>query len=152
MLRQTLLLAAAAALAGCETSARIAPVAGKDKPAPLQTQLAAFAANPDNHYPTDAKASDDLRAAAVIDRKANTIKIYNFMSDPITNAKVWVNGTHVYQISSIPAKQSKTLQRSLFYDKTGVSLASVNTPVTQVQLQTGDGALANLEGPVFESD
>lgn len=153
MLRHTVLIAAAAAaLVGCETSARLGPVGGGDRTSPTQqTQLAAFAAKPENQYPSDAQATDDLRAAAIVDGEAGNIKIYNFTDEPLTNVKVWVNGTHLYQVDNIPAKQSKTLPRSLFYNKNGMSLANSDTPVQRVQIQTSDDTLATLLGPVFET-
>ena len=69
MIRQLFVLVAAAALVGCEASARVG--GGGDKTTPTQaTQLAAFAARPDNQYPAEAQASDDLRAAVVVNRDA----------------------------------------------------------------------------------
>jgi hypothetical protein len=140
---------AAAALVGCEASARVG--GGGDKSTPTQaTQLAAFAANPDNQYPAEAQASDDLRAAAVVNRESQTFRVYNFGDEPIERAKVWVNGEYVYEVNSIPAKGSREFSATQFYRKDGRSLQSANVPIQRVQVQTGDDALANLQGPVFE--
>jgi hypothetical protein len=149
MIRHTLVLAVAAALVGCEASARVGGEEGARTTPTQATQLAAFAASPDNQFPSDAQASDDLRAAAIVSRDGGTIKIYNFTNDPIQNAKVWVNGEYVNQVSRIPAQGSTTLNRSQFYNKNGISLANNKVPVQRVQVQSGD-TLSNLQGPVFE--
>lgn len=149
MIRHTLTLAVAAALVGCEASARVGGNGGGSSSPAQATQRAAFAASPDNQYPSDAQASDDLRAAAIVNREAGTIKIYNFTDDPLQNAKVWVNGEYVNQVNRIPANSSTTLNRSQFYNKNGTSLANNKVPVQRVQVQSGD-TLSNLQGPVFE--
>jgi hypothetical protein len=147
MFRHMLILLGAAALAapiGCRTEAEVrSPFRGGDD----RAALAAHAAR--TQYPTDVEASDEMRAAALIDRRANTIQILNFSDQPIRDADVWVNGNFVYRVDSIPPNGSTTLSRNQFYDARGQSLANVQTTATRVQIVVED-ELYNLLGPAFE--
>jgi hypothetical protein len=138
----------AAAGIGCSAGAEFDPQFGSSKQTDTQrTQLAAYAAQ--QQYPRDATASDDLRAAALIDRDKNTIRILNFSDRPLNDAIVWVNGAFVHRIDAIPPNGSVTLPRAQFYDATGRSLANQSTSANRVQIQWGD-ELYNLQGPVYE--
>ena len=131
-------------LVGCSTSARVDnPFKGDDT---QKTQLAAFAAQ--SQYPNK-QASDDLRAAALIDRKEGTIKIINSTSQALTDSKLWVNGAFVTHVDTIPARGMLTIKRENLYDRNGISLAKANAGITKVQLEQGD-KFYNLEGPAFE--
>jgi hypothetical protein len=152
MLRHTLpaLLLGSLALAGigCSAGAEFDPQFGSsDQKAGQRTQLAAYAAQ--QQYPRDATASDDLRAAALIDREKNTIRILNFSDRPLNDAVVWVNGAFVHRVETIPPNGSRTLSRAQFYDATGRSLAGQSTTANRVQIQWGE-ELYNLQGPVYE--
>jgi hypothetical protein len=148
MLKQTLALIVVAALAGCQAGAEFNPQLGKsDSSDSERTQLAAFAASAE--YPREAEASDNLRAAAVIDRKNNSIRIYNFSDRPLRDAHVWVNGAFVNKVDNIPPNGSIVIPRGDFYDATGRSLASQSTSASRVQIQWGN-ELYNLQGPVYE--
>jgi len=148
MLRHVLILFGAVTLAvplGCRTEAEVRNPFGRGSEE--RTQLAAHAAQ--SEYPADAEASDELRAAALVDRRANTIKVVNFSNEPIRDADIWVNGNFVHRVPSIPANGSVTLSRSDFYDGSGQNLASVQTAANRIQIVTGD-ELYNLLGPVIE--
>ena len=138
----------AAAGAGCSAGASFDPKFGRDNDNDAQrTQLAAFAAQ--QQYPRDARASDDLRAAALIDREDNTLRILNFSDRPLNDAVVWVNGAFVHRVASVPPNGSVTIPRGQFYDANGRSLANQATSANRVQIQWGD-ELYNLQGPVYE--
>ena len=150
MLKQIVPLAVLAALVGCQAGAEFNPQFGKsDREAQQaqQTQLAAFAASAE--YPRETQASDNLRAAAVINRENDTIRVYNFSDRPLRDAHVWVNGAYVHKVDNIPPNGSVTIRRANFYDSTGRSLASQSTSANRVQVQWGD-ELYNLQGPVYE--
>lgn len=144
MLRQTSLLVLIASLVGCSASAELDPQAGND--ATADTRLAAYAAAAE--FP-DAEASDDLRVAAVIQRQSNNIKIYNFSNQALRDVDVWVNGSFVHKVNSIPANGHVTLARTAFFDAGGRSLAQQNTTINTVQI-ADDGRLYNLQGPVLD--
>ena len=153
MLRPIALVITAASLIGCSASAEIDPQFG-DSGQPgqqgQQARLAAFAARDENAFPTTAPTSDDLRAAAIVDRTSGSLQVYNFTNQPITDAKVWVNGSYVYRIDRIPAMGSVTLNRGQFYNQRGNAFSRDKTPIKNVQLQRGEEVF-NLQGPVYEA-
>lgn len=149
MIRQSIALTAVvsiAALSGCQAGAQFDPQFGRTAAAD-RTQLAAYAAS--TEFPRDAEASDDLRAAALIDRRANTVRVLNFSDRPLRDASIWVNGSFVNRVDTIPANGSITIPSADFYDATGRSLSAQATTANVVQLQVGDD-LYNLQGPVYD--
>jgi len=144
MFRAVAIALAGAILAGCSTSASVDnPFKGDDT---QKTQLAAFAAQ--SQYPNK-QASDDLRVAALVDRKEGTIKIINSTSQALTDAKLWVNGAFVTHVDTIPARGMLAIKRENLYNREGLSLAKANAAVSKVQLESGD-KFYNLEGPAFD--
>jgi hypothetical protein len=138
----------AAVGAGCSAGASFDPEFGRSNDNDAQrTQLAAFAAQ--QQFPRDARASDDLRAAALINREKNTIRILNFSDRPLNDAVVWVNGAFVHRVSTVPPNGSVSIPRAQFYDSTGRSLSNQATSANRVQIQWGE-ELYNLQGPVYE--
>ena len=134
--------------AGCSAGASFDPKFGRNDTTDAQrTQLAAFAAQ--QQYPRDASASNDLRAAVLINRENNTLRILNFSDRPLNDAVVWVNGAFVHRVAAIPPNGSVTIPRDQFYDSNGRSLANQSTTANRVQVQLGD-QLYNLQGPVYE--
>jgi hypothetical protein len=133
-----------------ETTAR-APDATGDTASQTSTKAdperAAFANTA--RFPADMKASDELRATAIIDRSTNMIKIANPNAQEIRDAKVWIDGQYVAQVNSIPARGTVTINRTELSDRDGKLPADLRN-VGQVQLQTRDN-LYNLQGPVFEN-
>lgn len=146
MLRQTSLLIVAAALAGCSASAEMEPASDASQSQTANAQLAAYAASAEL---PQGEASDDLRAAAVVNRESNNLKIYNFSNRALRNVDVWVNGSFVGKVSNIPANGSAMVPRSAFYDSSGRSLAQENTMINSVQI-VDDDKLYNLQGPAVE--
>jgi hypothetical protein len=98
-------------------------------------------------FPSDMRASDDLRATAMIGRDG--IKIANATDQEIKDAKLWVDGTYVTQVNSIPAHSVVTVKRTALSDRSG-NLPGDLQGVTQLQLET-HANLYNLQGPVFEN-
>lgn len=110
------------------------------------TRLAAYASS--TPYPTT-RASDDLRVAAIVNRHEGTIRLINFSNRTLSDANVWVNGSFVRKVTSLPASGSVTLSTASMYDSSGRSMAAQKTNPVTIQLQTDDG-LYNLLGPAFE--
>jgi hypothetical protein len=122
--------------------------------APAETVAAGGKADPERaafantaRFPNDMHATDDLRATAMISRDG--IKIANATDREIKDAKLWVDGTYVTQVNSIPAHSVVTVNRTDLSDRNG-NLPSSTNDIKQVQLQTRDN-LYNLQGPVFEN-
>lgn len=143
LLKSALVILAAGSMVGC--SASISPMgsAGSDQP---EAQLAAYAAS--TKYP-DAKASDDMKLSAMVNRDKKTIQIINYTDQTLTNVNVWINQTYLYRVNSIPANGLQTLSTNDFYDGTGRSLGAQASPITKVQVQTGDN-IYNAMGPIFQ--
>jgi hypothetical protein len=146
MLRNLVTLLAVGALAGCQAGASFDPNFSRGNDVNTE-RLAAYAAQAE--YPREAQASDELRAAALIDRDRGTIRILNFGDRPLNDAVVWVNGAFVHRVGSIPPTGSVTIPRASFYDARGNSLAKQQTSANRVQIQWGN-ELYNLLGPVYE--
>jgi len=109
-------------------------------------ERAAFATTA--HYPNDLQASNDLKATALVERSAGSIKIANASDQPIRDAKLWVDGRYVVQVNDLPAHGTLSVNRTEFSDREGKLPADLKG-VRQVQLQTKDN-LYNLQGPVFD--
>lgn len=148
MFRQTLMSLSLAGLMGCAAGAELQnPFRGGTAQAQAeQAQMAAFAATAE--YPRG-EASDDLRAAALINRDGGTIRVINFTDEPIRNARVWVNGAFVQEVGTIPPNGSVTLRNDRFFNSDGQTLAQMNTAPVRVELQSDD-KLHRLQGPVYE--
>ena len=145
--RAVLTLAAASLLAGCAANAGFNPV-GQSSADMSPTQLAAFAARAE--YPAT-QPSDGLKAAAIVSRGDGTIKVYNFGDRAIHGAKVWVNRGFVAKVDGIPPQSHVTIKMDRLFGSFGNTFASQkDTLATLVQLQTDDGGLYTLMGPVQE--
>ncbi len=144
MMRYALALASAMALIGCgSSSGPLSQGPSEDQ----QAQLAAYAAT--NQYPTNMQASNNLQAAAILNKGGDTITIRNFSEQTLHNAKVWVNGAYVREVDVIPAHGSVVLNRGQFFNSAGRSLSDQNVSVANVQIQSSN-QLYNLQGPQFE--
>src|SRR5438552_2668754 len=124
------LILCGALAAGCSTSAELGnPFGGSEQNA----QLAAYAAS--SHYPNQ-QPTGTMAIAALVDRDRNDVELINTTDKPISNAKVWVNGSYVTPLGTLPAHGVVKLSRNVFYDSTGRSLGKSNTLITRVDLQT----------------
>lgn len=144
MLRTSLVLVAAMAVAGCESQNDSARVATN---APTVPQLAAYAGS--RQYPTTMPVIDHFRIAAVVNRASGIIKIYNFDSRPVRDANVWVNKTFVQHINGIAPNSSAIIRSGDLYNGLGQSFASLNSPVSVVQVEM-DNQLLNAQGPAAD--
>ena len=145
MLRYGLAVLALMAMAGCESSTKVDPMARSQSVTPAQ--LAASAARAE--YPQNAKASDEMRLVCMIHRENKTIRILNPGEQPMTNVKIWVNGEFVQDVDNIPAHGMVSLRREDFYNRAGLRLTQGNITVDRVELQT-EGNLYRIFGPVYE--
>jgi len=145
MLKQTILLAAAAALVGCESiSGDNARVSAQ---APTAPELAAYAGA--HKYPATQPAKE-MRSAAIVNRDRGVIKIYNFSNQPIQGADVWVNQSFVQHLNGIaPASAPVVIRFSDLYNGLGQQFSSQNEQVRTVQIES-NGNLYTLEGPAAD--
>jgi hypothetical protein len=118
-------------IAGCSASGDLGnPFSGSEQNA----QLAAYAAS--SKYPTQ-QSSAALPVTALVDKDHNDIELLNTGDKPMTNAKVWVNGSFVTPLATLPAHGTVKISHEKFYDATGHSLAKMsNVGITKVELQT----------------
>lgn len=99
-------------------------------------------------YPDDLKPSDDLRAAATIDRASRTVRLVNYTANEIPGGDLWVNETYVTPLPSIPSGGSAAVPLNQFYDRDGRALPAL-TDASKLQLQSA-GKLYNI--PVHSED
>ncbi len=148
MFRQSiavLAVSAVASLAGCSS------FGGSNGSAEIHedlepTQLAAFSAKAS--YPTSQPA-EVLPSAAIVNKGAGLIKIYNFTDKPVGDSKVWVNRSFVYHIFGIAPQSKVVISTKDLYDSLGNTFAAQKDDVSTVQLQTDHG-FYTVEGPAME--
>lgn len=155
MLTKSLTLVAILAMVGCASQSSQSPQArsaASQQPAsqaqePTQEELAAYAgAHP---YPTGEPARNDLRAAAIVAADQGVIKIYNFGTDAIRDADVWVNHSFVRHISGIAPGTSISLPMANLYNGLGQPFPSRGEHVNVVQIQQGN-TMQTLMGPAAQ--
>ena len=141
MTRYAISFLALSTLVGCSGSTSLLSSDGKD-----DTQRAAWAATV--KYPTDKKPSTDLKATLVVD--GSDLKIYNATTQQLTDIKVWVNGTYVTRVDRISANGHLTLSRGEFFDSIGTKLSNRDVEIARIEIETLDGHLYTLQGPIRE--
>jgi hypothetical protein len=144
MSRTLLCLLAAIAVAGCESQNDSARTANGAATGP---ELAAYAGA--HQYPTTMPVTDRSPIAAVVNHGSGTIKIYNFDTRPLNDAKIWVNQSFVQHINGIAPRSSVIIRTADLYNGLGQSFASLNAPVSLVQVEANDKLLTAL-GPAAE--
>ncbi|HEY2585421.1 MAG TPA: hypothetical protein VGI81_06645 [Tepidisphaeraceae bacterium] len=158
MIKHALALVTLAGLAGCAAQSGSQPqaagnspqssqtmTAGESQAANQQAELAAYAGA--HQYPATQPARNDLRAAAIVDASQGAIKIYNFGTEPIRDADVWVNQAYVRHIDAIAPGSSISIHMSNLYNGVGQQFSTRGEHVNLVQIQQ-DHALHTLLGPV----
>ena len=156
MIKHVIAAAALVAMAGCASDPKSSSQAGKPisqqtnataQPASYNNSVAELAAYAGSHpYPTSLAAKNDLRAAAIISSDQGTIRIYNFGSQSIREADVWVNQGFVRHVTAIAPGSSVTIPMSNFYNAVGQQLAARGEHVNLVQVDQ-DHDLQTLMGP-----
>jgi hypothetical protein len=132
-------------LAGCQMDS--SDTARMSTNARTVPELAAYAAS--HPYPATMPASDQVHAAAIVNRSNSTIKIYNFGTRPIRDAQVWINKAYVQHINGIAPSSSAIVRMDELYNGLGQTFLALNSTVSLVQLQTEDGLYTTL-GPAAE--
>jgi hypothetical protein len=108
-------------------------------------KLAAYAASVS--FPGDVKTEDSKMVGAVVQPNSKVVRIYNFGQNELDGSDVWLNGSFVYKVDSIPGMGNVSLNMSNFYDHDGHAFADTNATVTQVQIHAGD-RVWKLLGPI----
>ena len=111
---------------------------------PGPAELAAYAGG--HQYPSSAPARSDLRAAAIVNAEQGVLKIYNFSTQPIRDADLWVNQAFVRHIGQIAPGSSVTVQFSNLYNSLGQQFSGRGDHVNLVQIEQ-DHNLQTLMGP-----
>jgi hypothetical protein len=163
MLRYAILILAATALVGCQSSNNNPPNSGANPnpnenmapttnpsaagPDEMKAERAAYAARA--QYPVE-QATNDLHLTALeIRANPNEIQVINPTDRNIDNAAVWINGKYVTYVAHIPAHSVVKVSRDQFYDNAGHRLSDGNTPADHVQVEL-DSRLFNVMGPAIE--
>jgi hypothetical protein len=153
MIKQTLALVAILTMAGCANESTT-PVSQSQaansqwaSQGQTQAELAAYAGA--HRYPSSAQAKDDLRAAAIVNSDQGFLKIYNFGTQPIRDADVWVNQTFVKHIPAIAPGSSAVIQWSNLYNGLGQQFSAQGEHVNLVQIEQ-DHDLQTLMGPAAQ--
>jgi hypothetical protein len=93
-------------------------------------------------YPDDLKPSDDLHAAATIDRATRTLRVTNYSSKDVRGGDLWVSETFVTPIPDLAAGASVSVPLDGFYDRDGHRLPAL-ADTGKLQLQSA-GKLYNI--------
>lgn len=146
MLRQSLVLLAAVAAAGCGTDMFGPSDSGRlAAQAPTGAELAAYAGS--RRFPATQPADNSLRAAAIVNHAQGVVKIYNFSDQPIQDADIWVNRSYVEHVRGIaPSSAPMTIRFADLYNGLGQRFSSQNGQIRSVQIES-NGKLYTLEGP-----
>lgn len=154
MLKQGLAVVALLAMAGCASDQGGSQPAASNssqpsqmaaQQAPTSAELAAYAGS--HQYPQNDQTKNDIRAAALVN--GDTIKIYNFGTDPIRDADVWVNRAFVRHVNAIAPGSSVAIHMSNLYNGVGQQFSATGDHVNVVQIEQ-DHSLQTLMGPAPE--
>lgn len=153
MTKQGLALAAVLVMAGCaadeggSSQPRAVSVSSQSATAqpPTTAELAAYAGS--HQYPQNTQPRGELRAAALVN--GDVIKIYNFGTEPIRDADIWVNRAFVRHVGAIAPGSSIVIPMSHLYNSVGQQFSARGEHVNLVQVEQ-DHALENLMGPANE--
>lgn len=151
MLKHLITAAALMVGAGCASQAPSEPASTQaqvsEQQGPTSAELAAYAGS--HQYPQTETSRSDIRAAAIVNADHGVIKIYNFGTDAIRDADVWVNRAFVRHVSAIAPGSSATLHTSNLYNAVGQQFSAKGEHVNLVQIER-DHALQTLMGPAAE--
>lgn len=141
MTRYIVLLSAVMLAAGCESQ-------GTGTANVAERAAVTYAAKA--QYPGRAETSPDLHLVAINSPDQKRLEIYNLTDRQIDAEAVWVNGTYVHKIGQIPPHGHINVPYDVLVQAgTGVRvLAEVGDPIRKVEIQTTDGHLYSVEGPV----
>jgi hypothetical protein len=100
-------------------------------------------------YPDSLKTDTSTTMGTVVESGVHMLRIENFGQNAISDADVWVNGSFVYKVASIPPDSYVKLDLSKFFDHDGHSFVDSQGTVTKVQLHLGD-RMWTLLGPISQ--
>ena len=132
-------------LAGAGLAMATACSSTTDNPEPSE-HLAAYAAS--TSYP-NAHAEQAGQLGAIVEPNAKVIRILNFGQKEVDSCEVWLNGTFVYKVDSIPGEGYVSLHESNFYDHDGHAFSDTQSTPTKIELRSGDH-LWSLLGPIIQ--
>jgi hypothetical protein len=141
IIRYGIALLGLAALVGCESS--MGSTANKGV---SSTVLAATAGGA--QYPQNMQPSTDVPLVALDKRDGSSITLINPTDQPMTDLKIWVNGSYVQPLDTLPARGMVTLRRGDFYNANGGALSQAKVTVDRIDVQSGN-KLIRVQGPVM---
>lgn len=141
ILRSSIVLLSLAALVGCESS--MGSTANKGVSSTVLAATAGGAQYPQNMQPTT-----DVPLVALDRRDGSSITLINPTDQPMTDLKIWVNGSFVQPLDTLPARSMVTLKRGDFYNSNGSALSQAKVTIDRIDVQTGN-RLIRVQGPVM---
>lgn len=134
-------------LVGCESS----PTSGGTReytPNAKPTQLAAYAAS--MPYPANLNAQDNPDLVALVNKSTGNITLMNLGPQPLRDFNLWVNQSYLLHVDRVDPNTGRIISKTDLYNSAGNNMENA-TPesVRRLQVQTGDGALYNVKGPVL---
>jgi hypothetical protein len=109
-------------------------------------QLAAYAAS--TNYPSvQSEEAHDI--GAILEPNSKIIRVLNFGQQAVNSSEVWLNGTFVYKVDTIPGEGYVSLPESNFYDHSGHPFSDTQSTPTKIELRNGDH-LWTLMGPIVQ--
>jgi hypothetical protein len=131
-------------LAGCETN-KVTEVG----PEARQAITAAATAK----YPGEAIKSEDVQLAAINYPEKHMIEVHNLGTQSITSPTVWVNGTFMSRVDSIPPKSFVAVKYGELLEAGPAAndLRRLKEPVAKVEIQTDKG-LFSVQGPTVKHE
>jgi hypothetical protein len=109
-------------------------------------RLAAYAAS--TQYPnTQAQRAGDI--GVIVEPSSKMIRILNFGQKAVNDSEIWLNGTFVYRVDTIPGEGYISLREADFFDHSGHSFADTEATPTKIELRNGDHVWTLL-GPIVQ--
>ena len=145
-MRTHVLLASAVALGmlvGCGKTNKVTGVGTDAREAISQATLARYPGNP--------TTSRDVQVAAINYPDKHYLELHNLGTSSIPASTVWVNGSFVSTIASIPPKGYTTVQHGSLLEAGPATndLKKLEQPVAKVELET-DRGLFSVQGPTIK--
>jgi len=142
------LLLSSALLVGCETPASPSATASREyTPNAKPTQLAAYAAS--TPYPANLQAQENPDLVVLVGKEPGSLTLINTGKQPLRDFNVWINRAYLLHVDRIDPNSVRYLNTSDFYNSAGNNISGAAADSNrQVQVQTADGILYNVKGPV----
>lgn len=142
-LNRFLVCGVAALLIGCGASG------GREySPNAKPTQLAAYAAS--MPFPSNLNAQENPDLVALINRQSGAISLMNLGPQPLRDFNLWVNQSYVLHVDRVDPNTARVINKTDLYNSAGNNMENASPEsIRRLNVQTRDGALYNVKGPVM---